>query len=90
MFTVYILYSLSSTKTYVGFTNDINRRMNEHNITETKGFTLKYRPWTLISTENFVEKKQAIQREKFLKTGMGRDFVKQLVVKYLSTQNQDL
>jgi GIY-YIG catalytic domain len=39
MFSVYILYSASSGKTYVGFTKDFDRRVMEHNFTEEKGFT---------------------------------------------------
>ncbi|MBK8775122.1 MAG: hypothetical protein IPM10_09930 [Chitinophagaceae bacterium] len=37
----------------------------EHNISESRGFTLRHRPWTLIRTENFSTKKDAMLREKF-------------------------
>jgi putative endonuclease len=84
MFSVYLLYSLSSTKTYVGFTNDIERRMREHNFTESKGFTLRYRPWELVYTEIFENKSDAMRREKFLKSGFGREEVKKIVSNYLS------
>ncbi len=84
MFIVYILYSSSGNKTYVGYTNDIGRRMTEHNVTEAKGFTLRYRPWTLIRTEEYVTKAEAINREKFLKTGRGRELVKLFVASFLS------
>jgi putative endonuclease len=83
MFSVYILYSTSFSKTYVGFTNDILRRMNEHNFTESKGFTLRFRPWTLIYTEVFDFKLDAMKREKYLKTGVGREEVKGIVKKFL-------
>jgi putative endonuclease len=84
MFSVYLLYSPSSTKTYVGFTNDIERRMREHNFTESKGFTIRYRPWELVYTEIFENKSDAMQREKFLKSGLGREEVKKIVSNYLS------
>jgi putative endonuclease len=83
MYTVYILFSNNYKKTYVGYTNDIDRRITEHNITATKGFTKKYRPCTLIYTEVFETKSEASKRELFLKTGIGRNFVKQTVEKYI-------
>jgi putative endonuclease len=84
MFTVYILYSPSSGKTYVGYTNDINRRLQEHNVTEAKGFTLRYRPWILIRVEEHNTKQEAIQREKYLKIGKGREEVKRFVALFLN------
>jgi putative endonuclease len=83
MFRVYLLYSPSSTKTYVGFTNDIERRMQEHNFTERKGFTLRYRPWVLVYSEIFEKKSDAMQREKFFKSGFGREEVKKIISNYL-------
>jgi putative endonuclease len=83
MFSIYILYSTNSGKTYVGYTNNISRRMEEHNFTECKGFTLRYRPWILIYTEEFELKVDAMKREKFLKTGKGREELKIIVKKYL-------
>ncbi len=85
MYFVYILYSMSSRKTYVGYTNDINRRVQEHNITESSGFTLRYRPWTLIRTEQYASKSEALEREKYLKTGKGREEVKFHVVNFLDS-----
>jgi putative endonuclease len=83
MFTVYILYSISWGKSYVGYTNNVARRLQEHNITESKGFTLRYRPWTLIHTEVFDTKAEAMQKEKFYKSGVGRNEVKVIIEKYL-------
>ena len=78
MFIVYILFSETFNKHYVGYTSDIEKRMQSHNLLATKGFTIKYRPWKIIHTEEFISKTDAIQREKFLKTGKGRDFIKSL------------
>ena len=44
MYFVYVLLSPSSGKTYTGYTSDVERRLLEHNVTETTGFTLRYRP----------------------------------------------
>jgi putative endonuclease len=84
MFFVYILYSMSGDKTYVGFTHEIDRRLREHNFTEAKGFTLRYRPWTLIHSEYFPDKSSAVKREKFLKTGRGRAEVRLYVECFLN------
>ena len=86
MYMVYILYSVSSGKTYVGFTNDVNRRLIEHNVTEAKGFTLRYRPWKILHTEEYDDKKVAMQREKYLKTGRGREEIKKLIEKHLNAE----
>jgi putative endonuclease len=88
MFTLYILYSRSAGKTYVGFTNDISRRILEHNVTEKRGFTLRYRPWELIHEEVFETKVEAMQKEKFYKTGKGRDEIKLIVSKFIAN-NRD-
>ena len=79
MFTVYILYSSDNNKTYVGFTSDLEARLKTHNELGTKGWTIKYRPWILIHTEKFECKKKAMDREKYLKTGVGREFIRNLI-----------
>jgi putative endonuclease len=78
-FVVYILYSLSnSTKTYVGYTSNLIQRMKEHNHTENypNAFTKKFRPWMVVYLEFFDNKSDALKREKWFKTGVGRDFIK--------------
>jgi putative endonuclease len=85
MYFVYILYSPASGKTYTGYTTDLERRLNEHNFSEVKGFTLRYRPWILIHTESFSEKTHALKKEKFYKSGQGREILKSLVKRYLET-----
>jgi putative endonuclease len=84
MYSVYILYSTSSKKTYVGFTTDVERRLFEHKISEMRGFTLRYRPWKLMRTESFNNKSEAIARERFLKTGRGREEIKLYVKEFLN------
>ncbi|MGB4972490.1 MAG: GIY-YIG nuclease family protein [Cyclobacteriaceae bacterium] len=75
MFTVYVLYSKSHNKIYVGFTSDLNSRLDSHNTYSTKGHTVKYRPWTLVHSELFETKKEAMEREKQLKSAKGREFI---------------
>ncbi|PXY38646.1 endonuclease, partial [Flavobacterium cheongpyeongense] len=51
-----------------------------HNVLETKGYTLKFRPWKVIYVEFFDAKAEAIKKEKYLKTGIGREFIKNLIL----------
>jgi len=49
--------------------------MIEHNKTGL-GYTSKFRPWELIHAEEFSSRKEAMHRESYLKTGIGRDWIK--------------
>ena len=79
MFTVYVLYSRFSNKIYVGFTSNLEQRFLSHNELGKKGWTIKFRPWELVHTEEFEEKADAMRREKALKSGQGREFIWSLV-----------
>ncbi len=63
---VYILASDSGTL-YIGVTNNLERRVSEHQQGLIKGFTSKYQCTKLVFYENFSDIKQAINREKVLK-----------------------
>ena len=77
MFTVYVLYSNKFDKHYTGFTSNLKQRFLSHNKLG-KGWTARYRPWIIIYTKTFDLKKEAINYEKWLKSGVGRDFIKTL------------
>jgi putative endonuclease len=72
---VNVLYSPSFKKIYIGYTSDINNRFLSHNELATKGHTIKYRPWLIAHTEEFVAKSDAIKRENQLKAANGRKYV---------------
>ena len=76
-FTVYILYSATAEKHYTGFTSNLEQRLLSHNELG-KDWTSKYRPWQLIFTKEFEIKNEAMDHEKWLKTGIGRYFIKTL------------
>jgi len=76
-FTVYILFSQQFNKHYTGFTSNIQEGLKSHNELG-KDWTAKYRPWKLIYTKDFETKQGALLYEKWLKTGVGRDFVNSL------------
>jgi len=78
-FSVYILFSPSHNKIYIGYTSDLERRLLSHNILAPKGYTVRYRPWVLMHTEVFNTKPEAMKREKELKSGRGRKFIWELI-----------
>ena len=80
MITVYVLYSENHMKFYTGCTSDLDKRILSHNELGTKGWTIKYRPWKLIYTEVFSDKSLALKREKELKSGKGRAFIKNKII----------
>ena len=83
MFYVYILRSNSDDGLYIGFTTDLRRRLREHQ--EGKSFATSYRgPWCLIYYEAYLEEQDALGREKFLKSGGGRRFLKAQLKHYLA------
>ena len=75
MFTTYVLFSKKYGKIYIGYSSDVKDRLISHNERATKGYTLRFRPWTIVHTEDFMTKKEAMKREKELKTARGRKFI---------------
>ena len=86
MYYIYVLQSQSTGKTYIGQTCDLVRRLEEHNDPghSSRKFTTKQKgPWKLIHHEELETRAQAIGREKWLKSGVGRDWIKQHVLAQL-------
>jgi putative endonuclease len=81
MFFVYVLYSPSANKFYVGYTSNLESRLLSHNQLGTKDWTKRYRPWNLVYTEPYPSKSSALKREKELKTGVGREFIRKMINK---------
>ena len=75
MFTVYVLHSRKFNKIYIGYTSDLEKRILAHNKLATKGWTIKFRPWELVLSEEFDTKTLAMIREKQLKSFQGRKFI---------------
>jgi putative endonuclease len=65
-------------KRYVGSSKDIENRLSEHNKGKSK-FTKSGIPWKLIYKESFSTLSEARKREKFLKTGVGRKMLDQIL-----------
>jgi len=79
-YTVYILYSLQYDKIYIGFTSNLLERFKSHNELGKKGWTINYRPWKVIYCEYYIEKSAAMSREKHLKGGKGREWIRQRIL----------
>lgn len=75
---VYILYSSSIDKYYVGYTNDVARRLLEHNRIKGK-YTDKGIPWELVYSESYSDKILAENREKEIKKKKSRKYIESLI-----------
>lgn len=74
MFTVYVLKSKTTGKRYIGQTSDIKKRLSAHNSGDSR-YTKNRGPWDIVYREVYQTRSEAILREKFFKTGKGRDFL---------------
>ncbi|MDK4705278.1 MULTISPECIES: GIY-YIG nuclease family protein [unclassified Rhizobium] len=73
---VYILQSCDfSDRHYVGVTGDLKARLAKHNAREVP-HTSKYAPWSVKTYVAFSDEAQALEFEKYLKSGSGRAFAK--------------
>src|ERR1700686_1163470 len=79
MFYVYVLRSGKTGRRYVGFCEDLDDRLRRHNAGESKA-TKHGIPWTLLHTERFSTRTEALERERYYKTGRGRDELDQLLI----------
>ena len=78
--TVYVLYSETYDKIYIGRTTNLPERFKSYNELGTKGWTIKFRPWRIVHTEVFDTKPEAIQREKELKSAAGRRWIRKEIL----------
>ena len=74
MYYVYLIQSVGyPDQVYVGFTEDLIQRMFDHN-SGSSHHTKQFKPWKLIVSIQFPEKKKALDFERYLKSGSGRAF----------------
>lgn len=79
---VYTLLSLKDSKFYVGLTTNLRSRLQQHARGEVKS-TKNRRPLKLIHYEYFINEQDAKAREVFLKSGFGRNQLKQALKRTL-------
>ena len=79
MFHIYILYSDSSKIYYVGHTNNVERRLEEHNNPIRTTYTSKHLPWKLTCAFPISDKRfEAIMAEKLIKRRKSRKYIESL------------
>ncbi len=76
-FFAYVLYC-SDGSLYKGFTNNLKRRYEEHKTGKGAEHTSKYKPLYVYHYEVFKSEAEAVKREKFFKSGKGREWLKQM------------
>ncbi len=79
VFWVYVLESKATGKRYVGQTNDLRSRVRQHNEPATNRSLFTGRdagPWILIHSERCASRAAALARERFLKGGQGREWLR--------------
>ncbi|MEN9328072.1 MAG: hypothetical protein RI947_880 [Candidatus Parcubacteria bacterium] len=76
MYYIYVLQSLKDYRTYVGYTDNVERRIKQHNAGGSK--STRYRaPFKLLFTEEFATMAEAKKRELWWKSGAGRRKLKE-------------
>ena len=79
---VYVLRSINDNGLYIGYSANLGRRLTQHN--EGASFASSHRgPWNLIFYEAYLEQGDALSREKYLKSGAGRRFLRTQLRHYL-------
>lgn len=77
-FYVYVLLSQSDGNFYIGFTQDIHKRLEQHNRGENKS-TAPRTPFKLIYFEYHLSREDALRRESYFKTSSGKRSLKQMI-----------
>ncbi len=78
MFFTYVLENSFSKRHYIGSTNDLNRRILEHNRGQTRSTNIKGK-WILIYSESYNTKEEAASRERQIKSYKGGNAFKKLI-----------
>jgi len=77
MYKGYAIKSKNRNYIYVGLTSNLEERLQRHNSGREKT-TRAYRPFELIYSEDQPTREEARKREKYLKSGVGKEFLKKL------------
>jgi putative endonuclease len=85
MYFTYVIWSSRLQKRYVGSAQNIEVRLKQHNSGKTP-FTLRGIPWILIHHEVFETRSDALKREKYLKSGIGRKWLDEMLPNYRASR----
>ena len=82
-FYVYVLQSEVDKLFYTGYTNDLNKRVDEHNHGRVESTKKRY-PFKLVYWEGSLNQQDATRREKYLKTAWEKRYIKNRIQNYLT------
>ncbi len=81
MYYAYILKSIKQPGAiYIGYTHDLKLRIKQHNNTDNKGYSAKYKPWIIETYFAFSLEIEASKFEKYLKSSSGKSFMKKHLI----------
>ena len=83
MFYIYVLLSEKDNRFYTGFTNDLKRRIAEHNTGKVQSTAYRH-PLKLVYYESCLNREDALHREKYLKSTYGKRFLKNRLKRFLA------
>lgn len=86
MYYIYVLQSRENGYLYTGCTKDLKNRMQLHSTGKVPS-TKKFLPMRLIYCELMLNRSDAFNREKFLKSGWGRNYVRRILSNFLSSKS---
>lgn len=84
MFWTYILENQDDKSWYVGYTSDLKQRIAAHQAKQGGQTTSRKSNWKLMYCEGYLHKEDAEGRERFLKSGSGRKYLKKQLAHYLA------
>jgi len=84
MYYVYLLECADDKSWYIGYTEDLKKKLHEHQSRYGCRTTSLKKNWHLIYYESYLDKLDALGREKFLKGGSGRNYLNKQLKNYLS------
>ena len=89
VFYVYVLRSETAAGFYIGFSSNLTKRLRDHE--SGAAFATSYRgPWKLIYYEAYLDRDDALGRERYLKSGSGRRFLKSQLSSYLKKNSAQI
>lgn len=84
MYYTYLLENKNDKSWYIGYTSNLKKRISDHISGNGAETTKKKTGWNLIYYEAYLSKKDAEGRERFLKSGSGRKYLKKQLANYLN------